>query len=180
MSQNRRFNQRIDAPDYIVKRGAITRTNGLTVKKIASANFDTAGNDSAGVSNKTIAAHGTGVYLPDNAIITNAWYDVVTTFADGVSDAATIAIHAAGANDLLVANDVADSADPFDAGLHQAIPGAPILGAEAAHDTALELGVLMAATWIKLTAEKEIIVTVGGVALTLGKMIIYVEYTVSD
>lgn len=180
MSQNRRFNQRISAPDFIVPRGKVTRSNGLTVKKIATAVFDSAGTDSSGANNTTIAAHGTGVYIPDNAVITKVWYDVTAVFTSPATDAATIAIHVVGANDLLVANDINDGTDPFDAGLHTAIPGVPTLGADAAHDTALELGVLIAATWIKLSAEKEIIVTVAVQVLTLGKMVIYVEYTVSD
>lgn len=162
-----------------MKRGTVTRKNGLTVKKVASALFDTAGTDSAGVANTTIAAHGTGVYLPDNAIITKAWYDVITTFTSA-TDTATIALHVASANDLLVANDIADAINPFDAGIHYGIPGVPILGVEASHDTALELGVLMAATHIKLSAEKEIIATVAVAVLTAGKMVIFVEYLISD
>ena len=176
---DRKFSQRVSAPDFKMKRGAVLRQNGLTVPKIATASFDTAGNDSAGVSNKTIAAHGTGVYLPDNAVITRAWYDVITTFTSA-TDTATIALHVASANDLLIADDIADTTDPFDAGIHHAIPGAPNLGADAAHDSALEVGALIAGTFIKLSAEKEIIATVAVAALTAGKMVIFVEYLISD
>ena len=46
--------------------------------------FDSAGTDSAGISNKTIAAHPSGVFIPDNAIILNAFYEVNTTFDPSV------------------------------------------------------------------------------------------------
>ncbi len=179
MSQNRRFNQRVQAPDFVIPRGEIVRSNGLVVKKIATAVFDTAGNDSAGVSNKTIAAHGSGVYLPDNAVITKMWWDVITTFTSA-GDTATIAIHALGAGDLLAAVAIETSGDVLNAGLHHGLPGSPILGAEASHDTSIELAALMAASYIKLTAEKEIIFTVAVQALTAGKLVAFVEYTVSD
>ncbi len=161
-------------------RGVIVRTNGLVVPKLVSAQFDTAGNDSAGVSNKTIAAHGLGVYLPDNAIIINAWIDVITTFADGVSDLATLAVKAQGAGDLVAAITVADASNVWDDGLHGTLAMAPNLGADAAHDTALEVIALYAALMIKTTAERELTITVGAVALTLGKLILYVEYVISD
>lgn len=179
MSQDKRFNQRVVAPDFKMKRGTVVRQNGLGVRRVARAEFDTAGNDSAGVSNKTVAAHGTGVYLPDNAIITKMWFDVVTTFTSA-ADSATVAIHAASANDLLSAVAIEAAGDVLDAGIHHGIPGAPALGADAAHDTAVEVGALMAGTFIKLSAEKEIIVTVAVQALTAGKMVIFVEYEISD
>ena len=179
MSKDRKFPQRLAAPDYKIKKGTVVRQNTLTVRKVLTAEFDTAGNDSAGVSNKTIAAHGSGVYLPDNAIITKVWYDVITTFTSA-TDAGTIAIHAAGANDLLNAIAISDASNVFDAGMHHGIPGAPALGDDAAHNTALEVGALMAASFIKLTAEKEIIFTVAVEALVLGKLVIYVEYMISD
>lgn len=176
---DRRFNQRVVAPDFKMKRGTVTRQDGLTVKKVLTATFDTAGTDSSGVSNKTVAAHGTGVYLPDNAIITKVWFDVVTTFTSS-TDAATVAIHAATAGDLLAAVAISAAGNVLDAGIHHGIPGAPTLGADAAHDTAVEVAALMAATFIKLSAEKEIICTVAEEALTAGKMVIFVEYMISD
>lgn len=179
MSQNRRFNQRVAAPDFVVKRGKVVRTNGLTVRKIATAKFDTAGNDSAGVSNKTIAAHGSGVYLPINAVITKMWFEVITTFTSA-ADSATLAIHASGAGDLLAAIAIEAAGDILDDGIAHGLPGSPILGAEAAHDTSIELAALMAASYIKLSAEKEIIFTVAVQVLTAGKLVAFVEYTVSD
>lgn len=179
MSANRRFNQRVQAPDFVIPRGIVTRTNGLVVEKIASAVFDTAANDSAGVSNKTIAAHGTGVYLPDNAVVKDMWFDVITTFTSA-GDTATIAIHSEGAGDLLAAVAIEAAGNVLDAGIHHGLPGAPILGAATSHDTSIELAALMAAADIKLSAEKEIIITVAVQVLTAGKMIIFVKYTISE
>ena len=51
-------------PQYQVNKGAVKLDSGLATRYIASAIYDTAANDSSGVSNKTIAAHGLGVYLP--------------------------------------------------------------------------------------------------------------------
>ena len=180
MSVFRKFKQRINAPDFIMKRGVITRTNGLTVYKVASAEFDSAGTDSSGVANTTKAAHGLGVYLPDNAIITRAWYDVTAVFTSPATDAATIALHVQGAGDLVVANDINDSLNPWDAGLHSTLVGYPVLGAATEHDTALELGVLEAAAMLKLTAERELIATVAVQVLTLGKLVLYVEYVLGE
>ena len=179
MSLDKRFNQRVSAPDFKMKRGAVTRQDGLTVKKVATATFDTAGTDSAGVANTTIAAHGSGVYLPDNAVILKMWFDVITTFTSA-TDAGTIAAHASGAGDLLAAIAISAAGNVFDAGLHHGLPGSPILGAEAAHDTSIELAALMATSFIKLSAEKEIIFTVAVEVLTAGKLVAFVEYMISD
>lgn len=180
MSKDKRYNQRVSAPDFKMKRGTVVRQDGLTVKKVLTAEFDTAGTDSAGVSNKTIAAHGTGVYLPDNAIITKVWFDVITTFTSDATDAGTIALHAQGAGDLLVAIAISDASAVFDAGIHHGIPGSYALGVDADHDTALEVGALKAGSFLKLTAEREIVATVAVEALLLGKMVIYCEYVISD
>ena len=180
MSKDRKFKQRVSAPDFKMKRGVITRTNGLTVYKVANAVFDSAGTDSAGVANTTKAAHGLGVYLPINAIITRAWYDVVDVFTSPATDAATIALHVQAAGDLVVANDINDSLDPWDAGLHGTLLGAPVLGAATSHDTALELAVLQSAAMLKLTAERELIATVAVQVLTLGKLVLFVEYVLSE
>lgn len=136
---------------------APTTANGLHAARIAKALFD----PSAVAGHRTAAAHGLGVTIPAKAIITRCWYDVLTTLADGVADAATIAIHAEGANDLVTATAIAAVGDVFDAGIHAAIP------------------VGTAATMVKLTTAKELTVTVGGVALTAGKMVVFCEYVES-
>jgi len=166
------------APSYQAKRGAVKCESGLGTRYIATAIFDTAANDSSGVSNKTIAAHGLGVYIPIKAVITRFFYDVVTTFTSA-TDAGTIAYHAQGANDLLSAIAISDGTNVHDAGLHAGLPGYPNLGADAAHDSQVENAALNAATFIKMTAERELTATVAVEALTAGKAVLFVEYVIS-
>ena len=167
---------RLAGIDYFVKRGTITKQDGLTVPKIAVATFDPSGDTTM----RTAAAHGLGVYLPDNAIIIRAWYDVVTTFTSAGSDAGTIALHAQGANDLVSAIAISDASNVYDAGAHGCLPLAPNLGNDAAHDSQLEVIALFAALQIKLTAERQLTATVAGQVLTAGKLVLYVEYVLSD
>lgn len=175
-----KFYRRLLGVDLFFKRGTVVKKDGLSVPKIAVATFDTAANDSAGVSNKTVAAHPLGVYLPDNAIITRAWYDVITTFTSAGADAGTIALKAQSADDLVAAIAISDGTTVWDAGVRGCLPLAPNLGADAAHDTQLEVIALMAALQIKLTAERELTATVAVQALTAGKLVLYVEYVLSE
>ena len=181
MSKDRRFPQRVSAPDYKMKRGTVVRQNGLTVTKLLTAEFDTAGNDSSGVSNKTIAAHGLGVYLPDNAIIIRAWYDVITTFTSA-TDAGTIAIKAQTANDLVTAIAISDGSNVYDAGMHGTLTAGTTTLSEAAPNTRTQIvhATDIIAGFIKLTAEREIVCTVAVEALTAGKLVLFVEYVISD
>ena len=181
MSKDRRFPQRLSAPDYKMKRGTVVRQNGLTVTKLLTAEFDTAGNDSSGVSNKTIAAHGLGVYLPDNAIIIRAWYDVITTFTSA-TDAGTIAIKAQTANDLVTAIAISDASNVYDAGMHGTLTAGTTTLTEAAPNTRTQIvnATDIIAGFIKLTAEREIVCTVAVEALTAGKLVLFVEYVISD
>jgi hypothetical protein len=165
-------------PEYQINRGAVKAESVLVTQKVAVAIFDTAALDSAGVANTTIAAHGLGVYLPAKAVITKFMFDVVTTFTSA-TDAATIAYKAQSANDLLSALAISDAQNIHDAGVHGGLPGFPNLGADAAHDTQVEVAALFAATAIKLTAEREITATVAVEALTAGKAVLFVEYYVS-
>lgn len=165
-------------PAYQVNRGSVKCESGLATKYVATAIFDTAANDSSGTANTTIAAHGLGVYIPNKAIITRAWYDVVTTFTSA-TDAATIAYKAQSANDLLSAIAISDATNMHDAGVHGCIVGFPNLGADAAHDTQVEVAALFAATFVKMTAERELTATVAVEALTAGKAVLFVEYYIS-
>lgn len=167
------------APDYRIKRGDVTRHNGTSFVRVAQCVFDTAGTDTSGAANTTIAAHGLGVYIPDNAIITGFFYEVLTTFTSA-TDAATIAIKAQSANDLISAIAISDATNVWDAGVHAGLPGYPNLGADAAHDSQVEVAALFAATYIKMTAERELTATVAVEALTAGKAVLYVTYVVGD
>lgn len=95
------------------------------------------------------------VTLPDNAVITTAYIDVLTAMASA-GGAGTIALTANSAGDLKAAVD----ADTL-SGIVACIP------------------VGSAATAIKLTAERTLSVTIGTEALTAGKFMLVVEYFVS-
>jgi hypothetical protein len=161
----------------IENKSGITRTKrtGTVVRELAVATYDVSGGDSG-----AIGAHGLGVYIPAKAIITKAWADVVTTFADGSTDAATIALHAQAANDIVSAIAISDTTNVWDAGMHGSKIGYPNFGADAAHDSAVEVAALFAGTMVKTTAIREITATVAVAALTAGKMNVFVEYAISD
>lgn len=175
MSVFSKFYRRKSGIDTFFKRGVVTKKDGLTVAKIAVATFD----PSANTGERTIAAHGLGVYLPDNAIIIRAWYDVITTFTSAGADAGTIALKAEGANDLVDAIAISDGTDPWDdTAPHGCLPNNFALDGGAL--TALAMAVARTATTIKTTAERELVATVAGQALTAGKLVLYVEYVISD
>jgi len=146
-----------DIADNFAALAPIGTVYGNGVRRTARAVFDAS-------SGAAIGAHGTGVSIPANAIIVGGVVDVNTTFADGVADAATIAISVKGANDIITATAIATGTS-WDAGLHAIIPknNTPEV-------TGIKIG----------TAAKEITVTVAGVALTAGKMNIYLDYYEGD
>lgn len=148
--------------------------NGISTVQLARATFD----PSATAGDRTIAAHALGVTIPDKAIILRTWFDVVTTFTSA-TDAGTIALSINAANDVVSALAISDGRNMFDAGIHAGLLGFPNLGADAAHDTAIEVGALFAGVALKTTAAREITATVAVEALTAGKMVIFVEYVVS-
>lgn len=164
-------------PQFQVNRGAVKLDSGLATRYVASAIYDTSTTDSSGASNKTIAAHGLGVYLPIGAIITNAWTDVITTFTSA-TDAGTIALKSEGTGDLKAAIAISDASNVWDAGLHGCLPGS-YAEATVAGDTAILDAARKAASYIKLTAERELIATVAVEALTAGKAVVFVEYICS-
>lgn len=166
----------IVAPEYRIKRSATTRVpyKGIRPMEMVMATYDVSGGDSG-----AIGAHALGVYIPKNAVVTRVFVDVVTTFTDGASDTATIALHAQSANDIVAAIAIADSTNVWDAGAHGSKIGFPNLGADAAHDSAVEVAALFAGTYLKMTAERELVATVATAALTAGKMNIFVEYFLS-
>lgn len=166
----------VAAPEFQVENyTGMSRTvhNGGMVRELVSAVYDVSGGDSG-----TVAAHGLGVYIPDNAIITNAWVDVSTTFTDGASDTATIAVHVQSANDLVAAIAISDSTNVWDAGIHATKINNFALDGNAL--TQVAMAAARAATNIKTTAQREITVTVGTAALTAGKLRVFVEYVISD
>lgn len=94
--------------------------------------------------------------LPINAVITNVYLDIVTAMASS-GGAATIAVKAQSAGDLLAAVDADTLANRV-----QGIPDNVV------------------ANTIKLTAERSITATVAVEALTAGKFNAFVEYVISE
>ena len=89
-------------------------SNKYLTKKMVMATFDPSSNG----SERPVGAHGLGVTIPDAAIVTNAFVEVVTTFASAGADAGTIALHIEGANDLVAALAISDAANIWDGGIH--------------------------------------------------------------
>ena len=126
-------------------------------KKFVQATYKRNGTDSAGVANSTIAAHGLGIYLPLGAIITNAFYDIPTTFTSA-TDAATISFGVGSATDLKAATAISTGTTYDD--VAACVAFTPV----------------SAATAVKLAAEGELTATVDVEALTAGEMVIFIEY----
>lgn len=118
-------------------------------------------NPSATSGSRTIAAHGLGVYLPDNAIVIRSFYVVETTFTSA-TDAATIAIHVQAANDIVTATAISAGGNVWDAGNHEAI-----------QDTWA-----VADFTTRTSAISEVTATVASEALTAGKLYLYLQYIV--
>jgi hypothetical protein len=178
MSTREKFRKEIAvvAPEFeIINRAGVTRTKrtGTTVRELAVATFD----PSANTAQRTEAAHGLGVFIPINAVITKAWYDVVTTFTSA-NDSATIALSVNSANDIVTAIAISDASNVWDAGRRDTKVDNPAISGESA--SALVTAAARAATWIKTTAVRELTATVATQALTAGKLNLYVEYVISD
>lgn len=137
--------------------------------------FDTAVLDRKEASNKTIATHPTGVFIPSGAIITNAYYVVNTTFTSA-ADTATIALSVESAGDLTAAIAINDASNVWDAGVHGCLPGS-YAEAVVAGDTAILDAARKAASYVLTTDVREITVAVAVQALTAGKFTLFLEYS---
>lgn len=148
-------------------------------KRMIKLTYDTAANDAQGVSNKTAAAHPTGVFIPDNAIITSAFYEVETTFTSA-TDSATIAIMVEGAGDLVGAIAISDASNIWDAGLHGTLTAGTTTLAEAAPPTRTQIvnATDIIAGYVKIDGVEEVTFTVAVDVLTAGKLNLYIEYVV--
>lgn len=133
--------------------------NGLGALRVARFTFDTATNDSAGVSNTTVAAHGTGVTLPIHAIVVGGFVDVNTVFTSQNTNNGTIAIKVEGANDIISA---------------AAVSGAPY--SSIGRKAIIPKANTPESTSVKATAAREITCTVGTSILTAGKLTGYLYY----
>lgn len=118
---------------------------------VAKCTFDATGG-------KAIGAHGLGLTIPKNSYVRKAFYKVVTTFTSG-TDAATIALKVASANDVVSAVAISDGSNPWDsAGLVATIPTDAL------------------SNEISVTADSEVTATVAAEALTAGKLVLWVEW----
>ncbi len=139
---------------------AFPSVDGLHPHRIARATYDFAEHGGA------VSVIGLGVTLPDNAIVTRAWYEVLTTcHSPTTPDAATISISipADDVDGILAAIAISDGTNPWDAGLHEAIQD----GTVANFST-------------KTTAAREISIEIAVEALDAGNFIVFLEYVVSD
>lgn len=134
--------------------------DGLYPLRVARATYDFAEHGGA------VSTIGLGVTLPDNAIVTRAWYEVLTALLTaGAPHDATVSIDipvddVAG---ILAAIAISDGTTPWAIGLHDAIQDGTL-----------------AAFAEKTTAAREISITIGVEAVTAGKFIIFAEYIISD
>ena len=114
-------------------------------------------------SGLAVATHGMDLEIPDNAVITRAFYEVLTTFTSA-GDAATIAlgVNTDDASGIVAAIAISDGTNPWDAGLHDGVPD----GAAANMTT-------------KTTGVREIEAVVGVEALTDGLLHLFIEYVVT-
>jgi hypothetical protein len=132
--------------------------DGLHAARVARFTYDFAV-DGGAVGNIDLP-----VVLPDNAIILDGLYDVLTTFTTAGADAGTVAITmgAQAANLIVVAIAVSNGANAWDAGLHDIVP------------------VGTAATAVKLTAARAVRIVIGGQAVTAGALVGFLRYVVSE
>jgi len=134
--------------------------DGLNVKRIARATYSYAEHGGA------VSTIGLGVTLPDNAVVTRTWYEVITTLtSNSANDAATVNLHIPTDDaDGLVAAVAISAATDWDAGLHEGIQDGTVANfAE------------------KCTAARELSVTIGVEAIdAAGIVVFFCEYVVSD
>lgn len=146
--------------DYQVTRTPIKSESGLVVQKKARVIFDYSGKDTAGANNSAIGTHGTGVYLPSKAVVTRAWYEVVSAFTSAASTA-TVALQAEGANDIKTATAVSD-ATLGTTGFKEGVPDGT------------------AAKFVQATQEREIKVVTAVQTLTAGRLVLLLEYAIGE
>lgn len=144
--------------------------NPFHVHRVAKFTFDA-------TSGKVIAAHPLNdAVIPSGAIITNAYYNVRTTFTSS-SDAATIALKIAGTGDLKAAIAISDASNVWDAGLHGCLPGS-YAERTVAGDTAILDAASKSASYILTTSSAPPVLTVAVEDLTAGVLDLYIEYVI--
>jgi len=141
--------------------GATTPSTGsfTTLKSTAGVSTIKADYDVTGGDSGTVAAHDLGVTIPDNAVVIRAVIEVITAF-DSAAHGETIALG-------IATNDTAG------------ILAAADLGSTGFKASIQDDG--LAANYSeKTTAERQLIATVAGEAATSGKLLLWVEYIISE
>ena len=162
--------------------------NPLNNKYVARATWD-ASVTTIATSGSQGPSDGVSVWIPEGALITNAYYFVTTTFADDdAGDSATLALGYTGATGAFVAaiavsatgtNGIAGG--QWDAGTHGTLVGfAGGLEAGSGAITALANIASKAVTLVPTTANVELLLTEGGErTFIVGKLDLYVEYVLT-
>lgn len=136
----------------------------FTGEAVGVIDFATTG-ATTGASYAVTRADGLGdLTIPEGAIITNAWYNVNTTFKSA-TDAATIAIgvETDDATGIVAAVAISNGGNPWGAGVHQAVP---------------DIATVADYTNIA-TAERRIIYTLAGAEnLTAGELHLHIMYAI--
>jgi len=116
-----------------------------------------------------------GVYIPEGAVITRAWYFVDVTLTGGGSDAAAPKLGITSDDDAFVAT-IAISAggNVWDQGARATLIGSPAISGNAA--TTLVHAALISATMTHCAVDEEIILTNVTNTITAGKLTVFVEY----
>lgn len=141
----------IDAGVVTEAKLTVISADGLHAYRVARATYDRA------VDGGAQGAIPLGVTLPDNAVITRAYFDIITGMTSS-GGTGTIAITTEGSGDVLAAVD----ADTLSTGLTEGIQTGTV------------------GNMIKMTAAREITATIAAEDLTAGKFVVFIEYVVSD
>ena len=128
---------------------------GLGAMRVAQFDFD----PTADATKRPIAAYGTGITLPANAVVMGGFFSVNTAFTSAGGNTGQIAISVEGANDIQTAAAVGGA--PYSTIGRKAI--VPKINTPET-------------TSIKVTTAKEVTVTVSVAALTAGKLTGYLFY----
>lgn len=140
--------------------------DSISLPKVAVGLFDATNT----TSNRTVAAHAFGPTLPIGAVITRAYYKVLTTFTStaGGTDKAVIALGVTGATAGLVAAVAIETGTPWDAeGIKSTL--ADGTGAACVPPPSVPAG---------LAAAGQMLATITTQAVTGGILKVYAEYIV--
>ena len=155
---------------YLSERDKYNVNNKLSAKVARDADLGTVVDQARRVQRFTISysdlvdgsAVVFGEFIPDNAVVTRTWYEVITTFVGDTDDSSTIKLGLEDQdNDVVAAVAISDVSNPWDAGFAAGIQD----------DTV--------ANFLKLSAQRKLAATWtsnADSALTAGLMYVFVEW----